>query len=100
MPACCERSRFGFTIADNATCNQVGIVEHCAVSVEKGIAELSSFVDRAWCLWGSVTWNSAGIRKLGEQFFQSGDVTTDVGINLAVRALEISVRDDARTTVT
>ena len=40
-----------------------------------------------------------GKGELPEQLLESGFVTADLGINLAVRALEVSVADHRRATV-
>ena len=47
VPAGGERPGFGFSVADHAQREQVGVVEHGAVGVDEGIAEFAAFVDRA-----------------------------------------------------
>lgn len=60
----------------------------------QGIAEFTALVNRAGTLRRGVAWNPAGERELGEQALQPGLVLTNIGVNLAVRALEISTTDD------
>ena len=64
------------------------------------VAEFAAFMDRAWRLRRGVAGNPAGKGKLPEQFAQAVSVAADVGIDLAVTALEIGIRHHAGSAVT
>ena len=99
MPARGERAGLRLAIADHAAGEEIGIVEHRAVGVQERIAELSPFVDGARRLGRDVAGNAAGKRELREQPRQPWQVPADRRIDLRVRALEVRVRDDARSAV-
>ena len=99
MPTRGQRSGFGLAVSDDATGEQVRIVEDRAAGVHDRVAEFSAFVDRARSFGRGVAGNSAGKRKLFEQFLHALFVLRDVGVELGVRAFEIGIRDHARAAV-
>ena len=64
MPGRRERAGFGFAVADDAGCDQIGIVEHRAIGMDQRIAEFAAFVDRAGRLRRSIS--------CGTRFFSTG----------------------------
>ncbi len=99
MPGRGQRPGLRLAVADDAGDDQIGIVEHRPERMAERIAQLAAFVDRARALRRGVAGNSAGKRKLDEQLPQPGLILTDVGIDLAVGALEIGVAHDGRAAV-
>ena len=99
MPGRGQRSGFRLAVADDAGDDQIGIVEHRPERMAERIAQLAALVDRARALRRGVAGNSAGKRKLNEELLQPGLVLADVGIDLAVGALEIGVAHDRRAAV-
>src|SRR5476651_2631758 len=63
------------------------------------ITELATLVDRTRTLRRRVAGNSSGKRELLEEPLQPSLVPADVGVDLAVGALEIRVAHDGRTAV-
>jgi hypothetical protein len=62
-----------------------------------GVAEFATFVDRAGSFGCNVAGNSAGKRKLLEQFADAVFGLRNLGIELAISAFEIGVRDERGT---
>src|SRR5512135_1018943 len=63
------------------------------------IAQLAALVDRARALRRCVAGNSSRKRKLNKELSKPGFILADVGIDLAVSALEVSVAHDGRAAV-
>ena len=99
VPGGGEGSGFGFTIADDAGDDQVGIVEDGAEGMREGVAEFAALVDGAGGFGGDVGGDSAGEGELAEEFFHSGFVLRDGGVELGVGAFEVGVGDEAGTAV-
>ena len=78
---------------------EIGIVEHRAERMAERIAQLAALVDRARALRRCVAGNAAGKRELKKELPQPGLVLADVGIDLAVGALEVGVAHDGRAAV-
>src|ERR1019366_9081118 len=72
---------------------------HSPERMAERIAQLAAFVDRAWALWRCVAGDSSGKRKLNKELSQPGLILADVGIDLAVSALEVSVAHDGGAAV-
>ncbi len=100
MPACGQRARFRLAVADDATDEQVRVVERRSVSMGKRVAQFPAFVNRSRGFRGRMAGNSARKRELGEQSFHPVFILGDVGINLAVGALQVRVRHEGWPTVT
>src|ERR1700693_2815439 len=100
VPTGSERASLGFAIAHHTANQQIGIVECGAVSVGDRISELTAFMNRAGRFRRNVARNSAGERELLEESAHAIESLRNVGIDLAVGALEIGVGDEARASVT
>ena len=99
MPARRERARLGLAVADDAGDEQVGVVEGGAEGVHERVAELAALVDRAGRLRRRVARDPAGEGELAEELAQPLLAPADVRVELAVRALEVRVRDVRRPAV-
>ena len=99
VPARGQRPRLRLAVADDARDEQVGVVERRAERVHERVAELAALVDRAGHLGCDVARNPAREGKLAEEPPQPVDVPRDVRVELAVRPLEIRVRDERRAAV-
>src|SRR5205807_990551 len=89
----------GLPITDDARDRETRIVERRAVGVRECVAELAALVDRAWCLGRRVARDPAREGKLPEQFAQPRLVPRNVRVELAVRPLEVCLRDHGRAAV-
>ena len=93
VPAGRQRAGLRLTVADDAADDEVGVVECGSVRMRERVAELAALVDRSGRLGRHVRRDASGERELPEQLAQAGLVAADVGIDLAVRALEVGVGD-------
>src|SRR6202011_5053753 len=100
VPAGGARTSLGFAIADDATDDQIRIVERGAVGVEQGVAELSAFMNGARSFRCDVAWDAVRPGKLADQAFDSVAVELDVRIGFGVGTFQIAVREDAGAAVT
>ena len=96
MPGRRERARLGLAVADDAGDDQPRVVERRAEGVAQRIAELAALVDRTRRGGRHVARNAAREGELGEQLLQPILILADVGIDLAVAALEIGVGHQRR----
>ena len=94
MPARRERPRLRLAVADDAGDEEFGVVEGRAVRVRERVAELAALVDRARRLRRDVARDPAGERELAEELAQALLVHAHARVDLAVRALEVGVRDE------
>jgi hypothetical protein len=69
VPACGERTGFGFTVADDAGDDQVGVVEGRTERVGERVAKLAALVDRSGVL--GATLDPPGKLELLEEAVQS-----------------------------
>ena len=99
VPARSEWPRFRFAVSDDTGDEQVGIVERRPERVRERVAELAALVNGAGRLGSGVARDTAGKRELPEELSHAVDVLADVGIELAVRALEVGVGDVRGPTV-
>ena len=99
VPARRERPGLGFTVADDASDDEVRVVERRTEGMAQSIAELTALVDAARRLRRDVARNTAREAELLEQPLHAFGILADVGIHLAVGALEIGVRDQRRPAV-
>ncbi len=99
MPCGGQRTCFRLAVADDAGHDKIGIVEHRSESMAERITQLAPLVDRARAFRRYMAWNSSGKRKLKEELPKSGLILADIGIDLAVGALEIGVAHDGRAAV-
>ena len=100
MPARRQRPGLGFAIADDTGDQQFRIVERRAIGMRQSVAELAAFVNGTRRFRRDVARDAAGEGELFEQFLHPRFVLRDVRINLAVGALEISLRHQPRPAVT
>ena len=99
LPGGRQGARFGLAVADDAGDDQPRIVERGAEGVAQRISEFAALVDGAGRRRGDMARNAARKRELFEQPLHPGFVLADVGIDLAVAALEIGVGDQGRSAV-
>jgi hypothetical protein len=93
MPARRERPRLGLTVADDARHEQIGVVERRSERVRERVAKLAALVDRPGDFGCGVAGNAAWKGELATELPQPLLVAAHVGIQLAVRAFEVRVRD-------
>src|SRR5262245_19054458 len=91
VPACSQRTRFRLAVADDASHQQVPIVERRAIGVSQGVAEFPAFMNRARRFRRDVAWNAASKRKLSEKALQAGFARRNLTIDLAVGSFEVGV---------
>jgi hypothetical protein len=99
LPAGRQRPRLRLAVADDAGHDQVRVVECGPVGVRKRVAQLAALVDAARSLRRHVRRDAAGERELGEEPLQARLVPADVGVDLAVRALQVGVGHHGRPAV-
>ncbi len=99
MPRGGQRPGLRLAVSDDAGDDEIGVVEHGAERMAQRISEFSALVDRPRAFRRHVAGNAAGKRELKEELLQPGLVPADVGIDLAVGALEIGVAHDRRPAV-
>ena len=88
VPGGGQGAGLGLTVAHHAGGDQVGIVKHRAEGVGQAVTQLAALVDGAWDLGRHMAGDAAGEGELLEQFFHALLVLADVGIDLAVRAVQ------------
>ncbi len=99
MPACRERTGFGFAVAHHARRQKIGVVKDRAERMDQGVTQFSSFVNRTGRFRRDMARNAAGKRELFEQPLHPFLVLRNLRINFAVGALKISIRHQARPAV-
>ena len=99
VPSGGQRTGFGFAVADHGRHQQVGVVERGPVGMRQRVAELTPLVDRAGSLGCHVRGNTAGERELPEQPAHPLGVGGDVGVDLAVGAVQVCVGHQAGAAV-
>jgi hypothetical protein len=99
VPARCERAGFCLTVSNHAGDEQVGVVEGGAERVRERVSELAPLVDRPGRLRSYMAGNPSRKRELAEELAEPVLVPTDMGVDLAVRALEVCVCHDRGTSV-
>ena len=100
MPGGGKRTGFGLAVSYSDGNDEVRIVESRSVRMRDGIAQFAAFVNRTRRFRRAVRADSAGKRKLLEEFEQAGFVAALVGINLGVVAFEVAVGQRGRRAVT
>src|ERR671918_3212974 len=80
MPARCQRTGFRLAISDDATNEQVRVVERGSVRVQERVSELASFVDRAGSLGGGMARDTTRERELSEEDPQALEVAGDTRV--------------------
>ena len=100
MPTGGAGAGFRLSVPDNARDNQVGIVEGRAVGVEQRVPQLAAFVNGARRFRRDMARNTVGPGELPKEPLDTVSVLPDRRVDLAVRAFQIGMRHDPRTTVT
>ena len=100
VPARRQRPSLGLAVTNDAANEQIGVVKSRSVGVQQRVAELAALVNRTRCLRSDVAGNAAGEGELAEQPANPLLVARDVGVDLAVGALEVHVGEDPGATVT
>ncbi|MPM37374.1 hypothetical protein SDC9_83985 [bioreactor metagenome] len=88
VPGGGQRAGFGLAVAHHAGGDQVGIVHHRAKGVGQAVPQLAALVDRAGSLGCHMAGHAAGEGELLEQPLHARLVLADVGIDLAVGAVQ------------
>ncbi len=91
VPGSREGPRFGFTIAHCARNDEVGIVEGGPIGMGDCIPKLTALVDGTRGFGGGVTRDSTGERELLEEPLHALGILRNVGVELAVRSLQVRV---------
>ncbi len=99
MPAGRQRSRFGLAVAHHTANQQIRIVKHGAGSMDDRVAQFPALVNRTGRLRRDMAGNPSGKRELLEEALHPFFGLRNVGIDFAVGALEIGVRDHPRPAV-
>src|SRR5439155_18399315 len=99
VPARGQWAGLGLAVADDASDEQVGVVEGGTEGVRQRVAEFAAFVNRPRRLRGDMRWDAARKGELAEERAQAFLVLGDVGVKLGVGALEVGVGDEAGTAV-
>ena len=94
-----QRARLGLAVADHAGHQQVGVVEGGPGGVGQGVAQLAALVDRPGGGHADVAGHPAGGRELAEQPEHALLVPGDLGVDLAVGALQPHVGQRRRAAV-
>ena len=71
MPARRQCAGFRFAITDDASDDQIRIVEGSAISMRKGIAQFATLIDRSGSFGGHMAGYPAWKRELLEQLLHS-----------------------------
>ena len=84
-----------FAVSNHRRHDQIGIVVRGATGVREHVAQFPAFMDRTGRLRRAVAADAAGKRELLEELAQPFEVLALVGINLGVRAFEITRSENA-----
>ena len=99
LPRALEWPRFGLAISDHGDREEVRVVEDGPEGVHEDVAELAALVDGAGRRHAHVARHAARRRELAEEPLQAVGVPCDRGVDLAVGALEVRVREESRAPV-
>src|SRR6185369_11084767 len=99
MPGGCQRSGFCLAVANHNRYDEIGIVESGSVSVRKGIAEFSAFMNRAGCFWSAVRSDAARKGELLKKLEHAGFIAALVGIDFRIMTFQIAIGEGSWCTV-
>src|SRR6202043_3102132 len=99
MPTSRESPGLSFAVADDATDDQIRIVEGGSIRMRHRVAQFAAFMNGAGGLRRYVTGNSMRPGKLAKEPLQSVPAALYRRITLGVRAFEIAVGHDTRAAV-
>ena len=88
VPGSGQRAGLGLAVAHHAGGDQVGVVKHRAEGVGQAVTQLAALIDGARDLRRHVAGDAAGEGELLEQLFHALLILADVGIDLAVGAVQ------------
>ena len=94
MPGGGQGAGLRLPVTHHAGGNQVRVVHHRPEGVGQGVAQLASLVDGAGGLGGGVAGDAPGEGELAEQPLHARLVPADVGVDLAVGAVQIVLGHD------
>src|SRR5437773_1222695 len=100
LPRALERPRLGLAVSDHGDRKEVRIVEGGAEGMHEDVAELAALVDGAGRRHAHVARHASRRRELAEEPLHALGVPSDRGVDLAVGALEVRVREESRAPVT
>src|SRR5690606_1501631 len=100
VPGRGQRPGLRLAVPDDAGDQQAGVVEGGPVGVREGVAEFAALVDRAGDLGGDMAGDAAGEGELPEEPLHALRVAADVGVRLAVAALQPGVGQHGGAAVT
>src|ERR1700735_225208 len=89
LPTSFERAGFGLAIADNASHDQVRIVEGCSEGVDQRVAEFASLMHRVRCMRSAMTGDTARRGKRAEEKTHAVNVLSNLRMNLGVSSFKI-----------
>jgi hypothetical protein len=90
---------FRFTVADDTSDDQIGIVERGSEGMAERVSQLATFVNRSRRRRSNMARDPSRKRELSEQLFQSGFVLADVWIDLSVGTFKVNVTHQRRAAV-
>ena len=96
MPAGGQRPGLGLAVAHDASHDQFRIIESGAISMAEGVTQLSPFMNAARCFGRDMTGYTAREAELLEQPLHTLGILADLGIDFAVGAFEVGMRDHGR----
>src|SRR6266851_2355778 len=97
MPTCRQWAGFRFAVSNDATHQQIGIVERRSIRMSNGVTEFAALVNRSRRFRGNVTRNAPRKRELLEEMLQPLCILRDMRIHFAVSSFQKGVGDQART---
>src|SRR5664279_5131900 len=100
LPCSSQRTRFRFSVANDAGDDEFGIVERGPEGMAERVPQFAAFVNRPRRRRSNMAGNTAGERELLEQLLEPGLVLGDVRIDLTPGAFEVNVTDNRRAAVT
>ena len=99
VPAGCQRSSLSLAIANDASDDQVGIVEGSAKRMDERIAKFATLVNGSGRLRRYVAGYAIGPTELAEQALDAVPILLDVRIDFGVGAFKVGIGDQSRTAV-
>ena len=91
LPGGGKRARLRFAVAHDAGSHQIRVVKYRSEGMRQGIAELAALIDGAGSFGSHMAGDAAREGELLAQLLQAVHILADVGIHLAVGALQIGV---------
>src|SRR6266849_9102133 len=89
VPTGGERPSLGLAVADDASDNQVRVIEGGAISMAQRVPKFTALVNAAGRFRGDVAGDAAGEAELLEQLLHAFGILADVRVDLAIGAFQI-----------